>query len=242
MSPAAGYRRFVLKLTGESFCKEGGFGIDIAEVNRMVAPFIRLVSTSKQVILVVGGGNFIRGGRLAEEGVSRPTADQMGMLGTVINGLALQDILEKRSIETRVMSAVAIHDVCEPYIRRRALRHLERGRCVILVGGTGHPFFTTDTTAALRAAELSAEILFKGTKVDGVYSSDPKKHPDARKFDKLTYMEVLKSNLKVMDATAISLCRENALPIRVFNIKEEGNIERAVAGEPVGTIILPDEE
>jgi uridylate kinase len=240
MDSNAGYQRFVLKITGESLCKTGGFGVEPEEVGRLVMPLARLVSTSRQLALVVGGGNFIRGHKLSKDGIDRATADQMGMLGTVINGLAIQYALEEKGIECRVMSAVEIADVCEPYIRRRAIRHLEKGRCIILVGGTGHPYFSTDTAAALRAAEIGAQILFKGTKVDGVFSDDPVRNPAAVKFDKLTYKEVLIRELKVMDQTAISLCMDNRLPIRVFNMKVEGAIERAVSGEPVGTLIVPE--
>lgn len=242
MGPSQGYRRFILKITGESLCAEGGFGIDRDETSRVAEPLARLVNTSKEIAVVVGGGNFIRGHELARQGVKRTSADQMGMLGTVMNGIALQDALEEKGVETRVMSSVEIRDVCEPYIRRRAIRHLEKGRLIILVGGTGHPFFSTDTAAALRAAEIKAEILFKGTKVDGVYSADPKTDPSAEKYDTLTYMDVLKNELKVMDSTAISLCMENDLPIQVFNMKKEGNIELAVSGEAVGTLIVPGDK
>lgn len=236
------YKRFVLKVTGESLCKAKGFGIDVDAVKKLAEHIAPLVAAKKEVAVVVGGGNIIRGDNLAGMGIGRTTADHMGMLGTVINGLVLQNVLEDMGVETRVMSAIEVVDVCEPYILRRALRHLEKGRCVILVGGTGHPYFTTDTTAALRAAELGAEILFKGTKVDGVYSADPNKDPNAKKFESLTYMDVLNQGLKVMDTTAISLCMDNSMLIRVFNLSTEGALEKAVAGEHVGTLIMPDNQ
>lgn len=190
------------------------------------------------VALVVGGGNIFRGQVASEEfGLDRSVADYMGMLATVLNGLALQNALEKVGVQTRVMSAIHMSAVAEPYIRRRAIRHLEKGRVVIFVAGTGNPYFTTDTAAALRAAEMGAQIIFKATKVDGVYSADPVKHPDAQKFDELSFMDVLKKDLKVMDAAAVSMCMSNQIPIGVFNLTVDGNIKKAVMGQPIGTIV-----
>jgi uridylate kinase len=200
---------------------------------------VRAARAGVQIGVVIGGGNIIRGGQAQEVGMNRAHADYMGMLATMINALALQDGMERLGAETRVLSAIKAEEVAEPYIRRRAIRHLEKGRIVILAGGTGNPYFTTDTTAALRACEIGAEVLLKATKVDGVYSADPEKDPAAKRFARLDYMQVLKKRLKVMDTTAISLCMDNALPIIVFSLRAEGNVLRALCGESVGTLVAP---
>lgn len=230
-------RRVVLKISGEALMGDLGFGID-PDVNDSVAGEIRDVTKSGvEIAIVIGGGNIFRGLRAASRGMDRATADYMGMLATALNGLALQDALERKGVDTRIMTAIEMRELAEPYIRRRAIRHLEKGRVVIFVCGTGNPYFTTDTAAALRAIEIGAEMILKATKVDGVYSKDPVKHKSAKKYDRLEYMEVLKNKLKVMDATAVSLCMDNELPIVVFNIKRKGNIKRAVSGQKIGTII-----
>jgi uridylate kinase len=234
-----GYKRVLLKLSGESFADPTlGFGIDPRIVNSL-ADQLKEVSDElgMQVAVVVGGGNIFRGTSVKAQGMDRSRADYMGMLGTVINALALQDALEKRDVPTRVQSAIHMTQLAEPYIPRRAQRHLEKGRIVIFASGMGTPFFSTDTTAAQRALEIGAEAILKGTKVDGVYDSDPKKNPDAKKFVSLSYQEVLTRGLGVMDATAIALCMENELPIIVFNLEEAGNIRRALEGEPIGTLV-----
>ncbi|MCX7804504.1 MAG: UMP kinase [Planctomycetota bacterium] len=231
------YRRVVVKLSGELVGGPEGRGISPEAVRSLSEQAVEVSRLGVQLALVVGGGNIVRGSHAAAHGVHRATADYMGMLGTIINALALQDCMESLGAETRVMSAIKAEEVCEPYIRRRALRHLEQNRIVILAGGTGNPYFTTDTTAALRAMEVRAEVLLKATKVDGVYSADPVTDPRARKFDRLTYMEVLKRHLNVMDTTAISLCMDNSLPIIVFSLRMPGNIMRAVRGEAIGTFI-----
>jgi len=232
------YQRVLLKVSGEGFCKPGGSGLDSAEVAAIARQVQEVAETGCELAIVVGGGNFVRGVTLSQEAhVTRATADYMGMVATVINALALQDSLESLSVSTRVQSAIEMKDVAEPFIRRRAIRHLEKKRVVILAGGTGNPFFTTDTCAALRANELGAEVLLKATKVDGVYSEDPQKNPKARRFDRLTYDDVVRQNLRIMDTAAISLCRDNHIPIVVFNLKHESNIRRVVAGEPIGTFI-----
>jgi len=214
-----------------------GFGID-PKVNVSIARQIKEArKDGTEIAIVIGGGNIFRGLKAASEGMDRSTADYMGMLATMLNGLALQDALEKTGVDTRVLTAIEIAELAEPYIRRRADRHLQKGRVVIFVGGTGNPYFTTDTAAALRATEIGAEMILKATKVDGVYSKDPVKYKNAKKYEKLSYMEVLKKQLKVMDATAISLCMDNNLPIVVFNIKKSGNIKRAISGQKIGTII-----
>ena len=231
------YRRALLKLSGEAFADpQHGFGID----PRIVASIARQIAESKelgiQLALVIGGGNIIRGLSASAQGTDRTTADYMGMLGTVINALAMQDALEKEGVETRVQTAISMQSVAEPYIRRRAMRHLEKGRVVIFAGGTGNPYFSTDTTAALRALEIGAEIILKGTRVDGVYDSDPLVNADAEMFHTVPYIEVLSRGLKVMDSTAISLCMDNQLPIVVFNLKR-GNIMKILSGEDVGTLV-----
>jgi len=231
------YKRVVLKISGEALMGNLGFGID-PEVNSSIARQIKEVNNSgTEVAVVIGGGNIFRGLAAATGGMDRSTADYIGMLATMLNGLALQDALEKTGVDTRVLTAIEIKELAEPYIRRRAVRHLQKKRVVIFVCGTGNPYFTTDTAAALRAIEIGADLIMKATKVDGVYSKDPVKYKSAKKFDKLSYLEVLKRRLKVMDATAISLCMDNDLPIAVFNIKERGNIRRVINGQKVGTII-----
>jgi uridylate kinase len=232
------YKRVLLKLSGQSFCKAGEFGIDGGSLESIAKRIAEICKLGPQVAVVVGAGNFLRGERFSEvSGIPRNTADYMGMLATIINACALQETLEKLGQSTRVLSAIEVAAMCEPFIRRRALHHLENGRVAILAGGTGNPFFTTDTCAALRATELEAEVLIKATKVDGVYSDDPEKNPDAKLFDKLSYSDVLKKNLRVMDHSAISLCRDNGIAIIVLNIFKEGNIKKAVCGEQVGTYI-----
>ena len=231
------YDRALLKLSGEAFADpQHGFGID----PRIVASIARQVAEAKeigtQLALVIGGGNIIRGLSASAQGTDRTTADYMGMLGTVINALAMQDALEKEGVQTRVQSAISMQSVAEPYIRRRAMRHLEKGRVVIFAGGTGNPYFSTDTTAALRALEIGADVILKGTRVDGVYDSDPLVNPEAEMFHSVPYIEVLSRGLKVMDSTAISLCMDNQLPIVVFNLKT-GNIHKILLGEDVGTLV-----
>jgi uridylate kinase len=231
------YRRVVLKLSGEAFCAPGTTGIDPAEIQHIASQAQEAYRVGTQLAIVVGGGNLIRGSVFSQKGFDRAVADYMGMLATVINAMALQDTLERMQLDTRVLTAIEMKEVAEPYIRRKALSHLDKGRIVILAAGTGNPFFTTDTAACLRAAEIGAEVVLKATKVDGVYTADPHKDPKAKKFEFLTYMDVLKNRLKVMDATAISLCMDNNLPIIVFNLKKEGNIVRAIRGEHIGTLI-----
>ncbi len=231
------YRRVLLKISGEAFCKEGAHGIDIDEVKSIARQIAEASEVGTQIAIVVGGGNIVRGGTLSKHGINQATGDYMGMLATVINALALQDVLEQMDKITRVMTAFGVQSVAEPWIRRRAIRHLEKGRIVILAAGTGNPHFTTDTAAALRATELSAEVLLKASKVDGVYDDDPHLNPKAKKFERLTYLDVLNKRLGVMDSTAITMCMENRLPILVFNLWHGGNIVRAVKGQPIGTII-----
>jgi uridylate kinase len=216
---------------------ELSYGIDPAVVHGIAEEVAELVKEGIQVAIVVGGGNIFRGVKGAAAGMERATADYIGMIATVMNAMTLQDALEQIGIQTRVQTAIAMQEVAEPYIRRRAIRHLEKGRVVVFGAGSGNPFFTTDTTAALRAAEINAEVLFKATKVDGVYDSDPMKNPDAKRFKSLTYSHVLQQDLKVMDSTAISLCKDNDIPILVFDLSVRGNIKRAVAGESIGTIV-----
>lgn len=229
------YKRILVKLSGEALMGQQGLGIDPAVVST-VADEIRLVREhGVQVGVVVGGGNIFRGLSASARGMDRVTADYMGMLATVINALALQDYLERKGVPTRVLTAIKMEAVAEPFIRRRAIRHLEKGRVVIFAAGTGSPFFTTDTTAALRAVEIDAEVILKATKVDGVYDADPMKHQEATMFDAITYMDVVRKGLKVMDATAVTLCMDNKLPIIVFNLNRSGNLLRVVLGEKVGT-------
>jgi uridylate kinase len=232
------YGRILLKLSGEALAGEQGYGIDPAVLDR-IADEVRTVQTlGVGVAIVIGGGNIFRGLQASASGMDRASADYMGMLATVINGLALQNTLEKAGLMTRCQSAIDMPAVAEPYIRRRAIRHLEKGRIVIFAAGTGNPFFTTDTAAALRAVEIGAEVILKATKVDGIYSADPLRDPDAVRFDRLTYIEVLNRGLRVMDTTAISLCMENKLPIVVFDLNTPGNLRRVVMGEPgVGSLV-----
>ena len=231
------FKRVLLKLSGEALMGEAGYGIDPNVLDRIAEQIGVVQAKGIEVAVVVGGGNIFRGIAGATKGMDRAQADYIGMLATVMNALALQDALEKHDVFTRVMSAIAMQDVAEPYIRRRAMRHLEKGRVVIFAAGTGNPYFTTDTTAALRALEIGADCILKATKVDGVYDSDPKTNPEAVKFDELPYIEVLNRGLQVMDSTAISLCMDNDLPIIVFNMETDGNIVRVLNGEKVGTIV-----
>lgn len=232
------YKRVILKVTGEVFAGAERYGIDSKMVRGFAEEIKEVKEIGCQIALVIGGGNILRGAEASEEGgLERATADYMGMLATVINSLALQDALEKIGVSTRVMSAIDMRQVAEPYIRRRATRHLEKGRVVIFAGGTGNPYFTTDTTASLRAMEIGADVILKATKVKGVYDADPLKHQGAKMYGELTYIEVLNKELRVMDSTAISLCMDNRLPIVVFNIMEKGNIKRVVCGEEIGTLV-----
>ncbi|OPY63366.1 MAG: Uridylate kinase [Syntrophorhabdaceae bacterium PtaU1.Bin034] len=233
------YKRILLKLSGEALMGQRGYGIDPDVVKDVAEQVKGVKETGVDVAIVVGAGNIYRGMRAEEQGIDRATGDYMGMIATVMNSLALQGNLERLGVPTRVQSALQMAAVAEPYIRRRAIRHMEKGRIVVFAGGTGNPFFTTDTAAALRAMEIGADVIFKATRVNGVYDKDPEVHKDAVFFPEITYMEVLERNLRVMDATAISLCMENRLPIVVFNLRDNGNMKRAVLGEPVGTLILP---
>jgi uridylate kinase len=234
------YKRILLKISGEGFCHEGGFGIEAGELELIARQCVEVAQMGVQLAVVVGGGNFIRGATFAEDGhIPRATADYMGMLATVLNAVALQETMEKMGQPTRVQSAISVYSVCEPFIRRRAVRHLEKGRAVILAAGTGNPFFTTDTCAALRATEISADVLLKATKVDGIYSADPKKDKNAKLYREISYEQVHRDQLRVMDLTAITLCMERQIPLVVFNLKTPGNIARVVRGEPVGTKIAP---
>ena len=231
------YRRVLLKLSGEALAGDQGYGIDPDILTAIAREVKEVVDLGVQLALVIGGGNIFRGLAASSKGMDRASADYMGMLATVINSLAMQDALEKIGVFTRVQSAIAMSEVAEPYIRRRAMRHLEKGRVVIFGAGTGNPYFTTDTAASLRAMEIGAEVILKGTKVDGVYTADPKKDPSAVKFDQLTYIDVLGKGLQVMDATATSLCMDNNLPIIVFDITTPGNVKRVVMGDKIGTIV-----
>ena len=231
------FKRIILKISGEVLVGEEGYGISSEVIRGISGEIKEVMELGVQVAVVVGGGNLFRGIDASSKGMDRTSADYMGMLATVINSLALQDALEKIGVFTRVQSAIEMRQVAEPYIRRKAIRHLEKTRVVIFAGGTGNPYFSTDTAASLRAVEIGADALLKGTKVDGVYDSDPMENRDAVKFDQLSYIDVLKENLRVMDATAVSLCMDNQLPIIVFNMKKKGNIVRAVMGEKLGTII-----
>ncbi len=231
------FKRVLLKLSGESLEGEQGFGIS-SEVLDFFADEVRKVhDVGVELGIVIGGGNIYRGLSAANQGIDRATGDQMGMLATMINALALQNAIEKKSIDTRLMSAIKMEEIAEPYIRRRAIRHLEKGRVVILGAGTGHPYFSTDTAASLRAVEIGADVIVKGTRVDGVFDSDPEKNPNALKFEQISYIDILKKNLRIMDLTAVSLCQENNLPMMVFNMDVPGNLLRLVMGEPIGTYI-----
>ena len=237
MGDSPAYRRILLKLSGEALMGEQSFGLDEAVVAQVAAEIVEVQKLGVQVAIVVGGGNIIRGLAASHRGIDRVTGDYMGMLATVINALALQDALEKRGVPTRVQTAIEIRAVAEPLIRRRAIRHLEKGRIVIFAAGTGNPYFTTDSAAALRANEIHAEILLKATRVDGVYTADPRKDPTATLLADVTYQEVLERDLRIMDTAAISLCRDNGLPISIFNLAVHGNIRRVVCGERVGSIV-----
>jgi uridylate kinase len=235
MKPA--YKRILLKISGQSLAGERGWGIDSKTIQATAREIVDLASHGVELGVVCGGGNIIRGITASAEGINRTAADYMGMLGGVINALALQDALEQHNVVTRVVTAIEMRAVAEPFIRRRAIRHLEKKRVVIFAAGTGNPYFTTDTAAALRAMEIKAEVILKGTKVDGVYTADPMLDPNATKYPTISYLQVLERQLKVMDATAISLCMDNKLPIVVFNLREPGNIRRVVMGEPIGTTV-----
>ena len=229
------FNRILLKLSGEALMGPGQFGIDPDTVNGLAAEIAAAKAQGHELCLVVGGGNIFRGMAATSKGFDRTSADYMGMLATVMNALALQNALENQGVDTRVLSAIPMSAVCEPYIRRRAIRHMEKGRLVIFAAGTGNPYFTTDTAAALRAMEMKAEVILKATKVDGIYNADPVKHPEAIRYESISYLQVLQERLQVMDATAISLCMDNKLPILVFNLKTPGNIRRVVMGEAIGT-------
>jgi len=231
------YQRVLLKLSGEALAGSSNTGISTSILSQIATDISEAVSLGAQIGVVIGGGNIFRGVAASAQGMDRASSDYMGMLATCINSLALQDALEKRGLATRVQSAIEMAEIAEPYIRRKAIRHLEKGRIVIFAAGTGNPYFTTDTAAALRAMEINAEVILKATKVDGIYDKDPVKFPDAQKFDELTYIEVLNRGLKVMDSTAISLSMDNKLPIITFNLTKPGNIARVVAGEKIGTIV-----
>lgn len=231
------YGRILLKLSGEVLSGEQGFGIDPAKATQLANEIKSVHKMGVSIGLIIGAGNIFRGMQAASKGMDRVTGDYLGMLATIMNAISVQDALEKVGVETRTLSAITVSQIAEPYIRRRALRHLDKGRVVIVAGGTGNPYFTTDTAAALRATELKAEVLLKGTKVDGVYDKDPVVHSDAVRYDTITFSEVINKNLRVMDLTAITLCKENALPIRVFDINHEGDLKRVVSGEKIGTTV-----
>ena len=236
-SPTPVYKRILLKLSGEALMGEQAFGIDPAITSGIANDIAEIQALGVEVGIVIGGGNIFRGVAASAKGMDRATGDYMGMLATVINALAMQDALERSGIVTRVVTAIEMRAVAEPFIRRRAIRHLEKGRVVIFAAGTGNPYFTTDTAAALRAMEIKADVILKGTKVDGIYTADPMLHPDATRYDTISYLKVLERGLKVMDTTAISLCMDNKLPIVIFNLRKPGNLVRAVMGEPVGSLV-----
>jgi len=231
------YQRVLLKLSGEALMGEQKFGVDPAVANSIAGEIADIQRKGIQTAIVIGGGNIFRGMAASAKGMDRSTADYMGMLATVMNALALQDALEQLNVTTRVLTAIEMRAVAEPFIRRRAIRHLEKGRVVVFAAGTGNPYFTTDTAAALRAMEIKADVILKGTKVDGIYTADPMLHPDATRFETISYLNVLERGLKVMDTTAISLCMDNKLPIVIFNLRKPGNLTRAVLGEPVGSLV-----
>ncbi len=235
--PSPTYRRILLKLSGEALMGEKGYGIDPAVTTQIAHDVQEIQGLGVQTAIVIGGGNIFRGVAASARGMDRATGDYMGMLATVINALALQDALEQQGVLTRVMSAIEMRAVSEPFIRRRAIRHLEKGRAVIFAAGTGNPYFTTDTAAALRAMEIKADVIMKATKVDGIYTADPLQDPTAERYDRISYLQVLERRLQVMDATAISLCMDNRLPILVFNLRTPGNLRRAVLGEPIGSTV-----
>ena len=233
------YKRILLKLSGEALAAGTGFGIDAVFIHQVAAEIAAVHALGCEIGIVVGGGNFFRGVAQQAIDMDRVAADHMGMLSTVINAIALQDAIEKLGLVCRVMSAIEIRQVAEPYIRRRAMRHLEKGRILIFAAGTGNPFFSTDTAASLRAMEIKADILLKATSVDGIYTADPKTHPDATKFSQISYADILRLNLKVMDTAAVSLCRDNNMPMMVFSMREPGNIARVIQGEPLGSLVTP---
>jgi uridylate kinase len=239
-SPAPIYRRIVLKLSGESFQGSQGYGIDAETVHSIAREVKEVSDLGIQMAIIVGGGNIFRGARQKSLAIDRATGDYMGMLATVINGLALQDALEKQGVVTRLLSAIDMAQVAEPFIRRRAMRHLEKGRVVIFAAGTGNPYFSTDTAAALRAMEIKAHVILKATRVDGIYDADPEKVPGAKMFERITYLDVIQKGLAVMDSTAISLCMDNRMPIIIFNMNRPGNIRRAVMGEKVGSTVTAE--
>ena len=236
-APAPAYKRILLKLSGEALMGEQTYGIDPAVATQIARDIAEIQGMGVETAIVIGGGNIFRGVAASARGMDRATADYMGMLATVINALALQDALEQQDVVTRVVTAIEMRAVAEPFIRRRAIRHLEKGRVVVFGAGTGNPYFSTDTAAALRAMEIKADVILKGTKVDGIYDADPMVKTDAVRFDRISYRQVLEQGLKVMDATAISLCMDNRLPIVVFNLKTPGNIKRAITGEPIGSLV-----
>ena len=231
------YPRVLVKLSGEALAGEKGFGFDFETVSRLADEVVNLVGTGASVGLVIGGGNIVRGSLLSQQGIDRVSADYMGMLGTVINALAVQDVLERKGVDTRVMTAIRMEELAEPYIRRRAVRHLEKGRVVIFAAGTGNPYFSTDTAAVLRAIQIKANLIIKATSVEGVYSADPKRDPNAKLYEEISYRNVMLEELKVIDQTAITLCKENQLPLIVLNIHRPGAIVNAVRGERVGTLV-----
>ncbi len=239
--PAPRFKRILLKLSGEALMGDTGFGIDPTTLQNIASEIAEVRALGVEVAIVIGGGNIFRGLAASAYGMDRASADYMGMLATVMNSLALQDALERGGVTTRVLSAIEMQELCEPYIRRRAMRHLEKGRVVIFAAGTGNPYFTTDTAASLRAMEIHAEVLLKATKVDGIYDKDPVKFKDARRFHRLTYLEVLQQNLKVMDSTATALCCDNKLAIVVFDLHTRGNIRRVVGGQSIGTLVTDEE-
>ncbi|MEK6611446.1 MAG: UMP kinase [Gemmatimonadota bacterium] len=231
------YPRVLLKLSGESFAGDKGFGFDFETMTRFGHEIRKIHAMGAQIALVIGGGNIVRGSQLSREGMDRVSADYMGMLGTVINALAMQDVLERDGLDTRVMTAIRMEELAEPFIRRRAMRHLEKGRCVVFAGGTGNPYFSTDTAAVLRAIQMEANVIIKATSVDGIYSADPKKDPKATRYERISYRDVMLEELGVMDQTAITLCKENSLPLIVLNINTAGAVADAIRGEPVGTLV-----
>ena len=235
--PETAYQRVLLKLSGEVLAGEEGFGIDPAKATRLAVEVKSIHDLGIDIGLVIGAGNIFRGMQAAAKGMQRVTGDYLGMLATIMNAICVQDALENLGTVTRTLSAITVAQIAEPYIRRRAIRHLEKGRIVVVAGGTGNPYFTTDTAAALRATELGAEVLIKGTKVDGVYDKDPVVHSDAIKYDRVSYKEAIQKELRIMDMTAISLCKENSLPIKVFNINRSGDLKKLILGEPIGTLV-----
>lgn len=235
--PETAYQRVLLKLSGEVLAGEEGFGIDPAKATQLAVEVKSIHDLGIDIGLVIGAGNLFRGMQAATKGMQRVTGDYLGMLATIMNAICVQDALENLGTVTRTLSAITVAQIAEPYIRRRAIRHLEKGRIVVVAGGTGNPYFTTDTAAALRATELGAEVLIKGTKVDGVYDKDPLVHSDAIKYDRVSYKEAIQKELRIMDMTAISLCKENSLPIKVFNINRKGDLKKLILGEPIGTLV-----